>query len=167
YAITGTLSDDTGLVSDYQVTLTNGTLTVTKKAISYTIGDDSHAYGSTANLAGDLPATIATGVNSEDLGITYASVGNTVTAHVSTYAITGTLSDDTGLVSDYQVTLTNGTLTVTKKAISYTIGDDSHAYGSTANLAGDLPATIATDRKSVEQGKSDARVGNTVTAHVR
>src|SRR6202008_4509334 len=90
----------------------------------------SQTYGSPANLAGDLPSTIGTGVNGENLAIAYSSTGDTTTAHVSTYAITGALSDGTGLASDYTVTLTNGTLTVNPFAFNYTIGNDSQTYGS-------------------------------------
>src|SRR4029077_18427813 len=115
---TGVVSDGTGLASDYAVTLTNGTLTVNKYAFSYTIANDSQTYGTAANLATDLGTTINTGVNSQNLGIAYSSAGDTNTAHVGTYAITGVVSDGTGLASDYAVTLTNGTLTVNKYAFS-------------------------------------------------
>ena len=71
------------------MTLNNGTLTVNKYAFSYTIGNDSQTYGTAANLATDLGTTITTGVNGENLAIAYSSTGDTTTAHVGTYAITG------------------------------------------------------------------------------
>ena len=86
---------------------------ITKYAFTYAIGNASHVYGSTVNLVTALGTTIATGVNSESLAIAYSSTGNTVTALVGTYAITGALSNGTGLASDYNVTLKSGTLTVT------------------------------------------------------
>ena len=43
------------------------TLTVRPHAFSYAIGNDSQTYGSPANLAGDLPGTIGTGVNGQTL----------------------------------------------------------------------------------------------------
>src|SRR5439155_870797 len=154
----------------YTVTLTSGALTVNPAATSYPIGNDSHAYGSTANLAADLPATFATGVNGQNLSIAYSSAGNTVTAHVGTYAITGVASDGTGgsagQATDYTVTLTSGVLTVNPAAISYPIGNDSHAYGSTANLAADLPATFATGVNGQNLSIAYSSAGNTVTAHV-
>ena len=52
-------------------------VTVKPAAISYTIGNDSQAYGSTANLATDLAATINTGVNGQNLDIAYSSTGDT------------------------------------------------------------------------------------------
>ena len=105
--ITGTLSNGTGLTSDYTVNLTDGALTVTPATVNYTIANDSHVYGTTDSFS-TLAATIATGVNSEYLDIAYSSVGNTVTAHVgSSSPITGTLSNGTGLTSDYTVNLTD------------------------------------------------------------
>ena len=142
YAITGVVSDGTGLASNYTVNLTPGTLTVNQAVVNYTIGIDSQTYGSPANLATDLGTTIA-GVNGETLGITYSSTGDTATANVGTYAITGVVSDGTGLASNYTVNLTPGTLTVDPAVVNYTIGIDSQTYGSPANLATDLGTTIA------------------------
>ena len=72
-------------------------LTVEPAAVTFTIGNDHHVYGSTADLAADLRATFNTGVNGQDLAITYASTGNTTTSPMNRYAITGTVSDGTGL----------------------------------------------------------------------
>src|SRR5207253_536201 len=166
YAITGALSDGSGLASDYTVTFTNGTLTVNPFAFNYTIGNDNQTYGSPANLAADLPSTLSTGVNGENLAITYSSSGDTTTAHVSSYAITGTLSDGSGLASDYTVTLTNGTLTVNSFAFNYTIGNDSQTYGSPANLAADLPTTLSTGVNGENLAITYGSAGDTTTAHV-
>ena len=159
YAITGAVSDGTGFSSNYIVNLTNGTLTVNKATVNYTIGNDSQTYGSPATLSGDLPATFSTGINGETLDITYSSTGDTATANVGDYAITGVVSDGTGssssstitsaasvvtgLLSNYTVNLTSGTLTVNKATVNYTIGNDSQTYGSPADLATDLSATVA------------------------
>src|SRR4029077_3214810 len=166
YAITGVVADGTGLASNYTVTLTNGTRTVNTAAISYTIGNDSHHYGSTANLAADLPATFLTGVNGQTLGIAYSSTGNTPTANVGTSAITGVVADGTGLASNYTVTLTDGTLTVNTAAISYTIGTAHHDYGSTVELAGALPPTFTTGVNGQTLGIAYSSTGNTTTANV-
>ena len=160
------MSNGTGLLSDYTVTLTSGTLTVNKYALSYTIGNDSQTYGTAANLATDLGATIATGVNNENLDIAYSSTGDTATAHAGTYDITGALSNGTGLLSDYTVTLTPGTLTVNKYALSYTIGNDSQTYGTAADLATDLGATIATGVNNENLDIAYSSTGDTNTAAV-
>ncbi|HJT30955.1 MAG TPA: hypothetical protein VJ783_02730, partial [Pirellulales bacterium] len=166
YDITGTLADGSGSLSNYTVTLNNGTLTVDPYAFTYTIGNDSQTYGSPANLANDLGTTINTGVNGETLGITYASTGNTSTANAGSYDITGTLADGTGSLSNYTVMLNNGTLTVNPYAFTYAIGNDSQTYGSPANLANDLGTTIDTGINGETLGVTYASTGNTSTANV-
>jgi hypothetical protein len=84
-------------------------LTINKANLSYTIGNQSQTYGTPAVLANP---TISTGVNGQTLVINESSLGDTATAHVGSYAITGTLANGTGSLSDYNVTLRNGTLTV-------------------------------------------------------
>ena len=80
----------TGLASNYDVTLTCGTLTVNPYAFTYTIADDSQTYGTAADFVTDLGTTINTGVNGENLDIAYTSSGDTDTADVGTYGIMGT-----------------------------------------------------------------------------
>jgi hypothetical protein len=130
YPITGAISDGTGRLSDYNLTLTPGTLTVTKKAVTFTLASDSQTYGTAANLAADLGTTLNTGVNGENLSIAYHSTGDSNTAHVSTYAITGVVSDGTGLVNDYAVTLVPGILTVNKKPLTVTADGATKVYGA-------------------------------------
>ena len=77
-------------------------------AFTYSIANDSQTYGTAANLARDLGTTISTGVNGQNLDIVYSSTGDTSTANVAAYAITGTLSNGTGIASNYSVTLTSG-----------------------------------------------------------
>jgi len=168
YAITGVPSDGTGKLSDYMVTLKNGALTVNPYAFTYQIGNDSQTYGSPANLASDLGTTINTGVNGENLDITYSSTGDTGTAHVagSPYAVTGVPSDGTGKLSDYMVTLKNGALTVNPYAFTYQIGNDSQTYGSPANLASDLGTTINTGVNGEKLDIAYASSGETATAKV-
>ena len=45
-----------------------------------TVGNDSQTYGTPADLTADLPATVDTGVNGENLAIGYSSDGDTATA---------------------------------------------------------------------------------------
>ena len=96
YAITGVVSNGTGGWATTRVTLTPGTLTVNKATLDYTIGSDAQTYGTPAELATDLGTTIPTGVNGQNLDITYASTGDTGTASVGGYAITGVVSNGTG-----------------------------------------------------------------------
>src|SRR5207249_2424822 len=150
FTIAGLSAGDHSLSASYDVqgnfeaSTTTGTLTVNKAPVSFTIGNDSQTYGTPANLAADLQATIATGVNGQNLGISYSSLGDTTTAHVGGYDITGILANGTGLVSNYDVTLTAGTLTVNQFAVSYTIANDSQTFGTPANFAIDLGTVIST-----------------------
>jgi len=121
--------------ANYLPVTATGTLTITPAAISYTISNDSHAYGNTANLAADLPATFNTGIKGQNLAISYRSTGNTTTTRVGTYDITGVVSDGTGPASDYSVTLTNGTLTVTKANAVIVVTPYSVTYNGAAHTA--------------------------------
>src|SRR5207244_43307 len=105
YAVIATLVN-----ANYQGTVA-GTLVISPYAFTYQIKNDSQLFGYPANLAHDLSAMIATGVNGENLAIAYSSTGDTASAAVGAYPITGVLSNGTGLLSDYNPTLTNGTLT--------------------------------------------------------
>ena len=170
YAITGVLADGTGQTGDYTVTLIPGTLTVKPYAFSDTIGNDSQTYGTAANLATALGTTIVTGVNGQNLAITYSSTGDTATAHVNTYPITGVLANGTGLTSDYTVTLIHGTLTVKPYAFSYTIGNDSQTYGTAANLATDSAAHDCYGGQRPEPGdhlQQHGRHGHGPCGHLR
>ena len=104
------------------------TFTISPAPISYTIGNDTQAYGWPANLAADLPSSFSTGINGETLDITYSSSGDTSTATVGTYPIMGMVSNGTGLASNYSVTLTDGTLTV--------LGPGDTVVGSTLWIVG-------------------------------
>jgi uncharacterized repeat protein (TIGR01451 family) len=88
------------------------TFMICRAPISYTIGNDTQAYGYPANLAADLPSSFSTGINGETLDISYSSSGDTSTAKPGTYDITGIVSNGTGLAANYCATLTDGTLTV-------------------------------------------------------
>ncbi len=129
FPITGVLSAGTGQTSDYNVTLTNGVLTVAPYAFSFKIGDDGHIYGSTANLAADLPATIATGINGQSLAIAYSSAGDSAGASAGSYAIDGVLSSGTGMANDYDVSLQSGTLAVSPAPLTITAGNASSVAG--------------------------------------
>ncbi len=65
-----------------------------------------------------MGTTFRTGVNGENLEIAYSSAGNTSTANAGSYGITGIVSDGSGLASNYSVTLTAGTLTVTQAILT-------------------------------------------------
>ena len=112
YVTTATLNDPDGKLDNYSLVVSNGVLTVTPYAFTYTIGSVSQTYGIPADLGAELPGAIGTSVNGENVAISYRSEGDTATARVGNYAITGVVFDGTGKASNYAVTLVAGTLTV-------------------------------------------------------
>ena len=96
---------------------------INAKTISYTIGNASHVFGNTANLATDLGTAFLTGVNGETLAIVYSSAGNTVASLVGSYAINGSVSNGTGMLSNYHVIINPGTLTVTTPRVVTIVQD--------------------------------------------
>ena len=167
YAITASGAAD----PDYNIGYVAGTLTVSTYAFTYTIGSASQTYGSPANLAADLPATIATNVNGQNLAITYSSTGDTATAPVGTYAITGAVANGTGLVSDYTVTLNPGTLTVNPAVAAPTstaiVSAPTITYGAVGVVAVTVSSTYAvpTDNVSlVASGGSVSEIGTSTAS---
>src|SRR5207237_936078 len=140
YPITVTL----GVNPNYNVTKTDGTLTVIKAHLTVTVDDKSRAYGA-ANPT--FTATISGFVNGESVAVvsgspTFSGTGpsSTATTTVGNYVITpavGTLS-----ATNYDFTpFVNGTLTITKAHLTVTADDKSRAYGAanptfTATISG-------------------------------
>ena len=121
------------------MTLNNGTFTVNPYAFTYTIGNDSQTYG-TAGQPGRRPGDHDRHRRQRrEPGHHLQQHRRHATAHVGSYAITGTLSNGTGLVSDYTVTLEQRHADGQPLRLHYTIGNDSQTYGTAANLATDLP----------------------------
>ena len=76
---------------------------------------------------------------------------------MGTYAITGAVANGTGLLSNYSVNLTNGTLTVNKAGLTITADDQGMTYGGTLPaltatytglVNGDTPASLTTRLRS-------------------
>ena len=130
YAITAALN--TLASGNYSFNLVNGSLTVTKAALTITADSLSREYGD-ANPT--LTASFAGFKNGETLGTSdlTGSVGlstaATPTSSVSggPYAITASLN--TLSSGNYTLSLVNGSLTVTKAALTITADSFSRAYG--------------------------------------
>ncbi|HWR36951.1 MAG TPA: MBG domain-containing protein, partial [Clostridia bacterium] len=125
YPITATLSDPDSKLSNYNVTLNEGTLTVTKAALTVTPANASREYGD-ANPA--FTGTVVGIKNGDAITASYASLA-TATSSVGTYPITATLSDPDSKLGNYNVTLNEGTLTVTKATLTVTPANASREYG--------------------------------------
>ena len=144
YAITATLGDN----PNYAVTVTDGTLTITKKNVTLTIDNKNKVYGSAD------PAFTATpqGLVGEDA--LHYTLSREAGENAGTYAITAALGDN----PNYEVAVTPGKLEITAKAITLTItdkdktyGDPDPAFGGTVTgLVGDDTLTYTLSREPGE-----------------
>ncbi|MFL5577170.1 MAG: MBG domain-containing protein, partial [Gemmatimonadaceae bacterium] len=126
YPITPVLADAGSRLGNYNVTSTNGTLTVGKATLTVTPNGASRAYGeANPELSGTITGLLA----GDNIGATYATTA-TETSPVGTYDITATLVDPDSKASNYIVTLNKGTLTVGKAKITVTAADAQRAYGA-------------------------------------
>jgi hypothetical protein len=130
YSITASNAFGTGL-SNYSITYTNGTLTVTPAALTITASNASKVYGTVATLS----QFTTTGLVNGDAvtAVSLASTGSLATANVGTYNITATNAVGTGL-SNYSITYSNGTLTVTPAGLTITASNANKVYGTVASL---------------------------------
>jgi 6-phosphogluconolactonase (cycloisomerase 2 family) len=124
YPITATLSGAPSVISNYTVTSSSGTLTVTPAALSVSAANASRLYGDPNPL---FTGTITGIKNADNITATYASAA--ATSPVGTFAIVPTLVDPTLKLGNYTVTSNNGTLTVTPAPLSVAAANASRLYG--------------------------------------
>ena len=109
YAIVPTLVDPDNKLGNYNVVINNGTLTVTPAPLSIVADDLTRAVGQ-PNPA--FTGTI-TGIKNGDDITARQDTPATPGSGAGTYPIVPTLKDASGRISNYAVTISNGTLTVT------------------------------------------------------
>jgi len=121
---------------NYAITYTNGSLAITKAALTVTANNATKVYDGTAFTGGNglTYDGFATGDNaSNSLTGTIAFAGTSQSAkNVGTYTII-----PSGLVSaNYAITYTNGSLAITKAALSVTANNATKVYDGTAFTGG-------------------------------
>ena len=119
YAIAGSYTD-----GNYDITFTNGTYTITQRAITVTVDNKESVYG---NEIATLTGKVTSGSVLAGDGTVYTlSTTATSAGDVGSYDINGTCIND-----NYQVTFENETdsYTVTKRAITVTVTSTSSVYG--------------------------------------
>ncbi|MBD1396047.1 T9SS type A sorting domain-containing protein [Pontibacter sp. JH31] len=129
YPIVPTLEGEA--LSNYEVLATNGTLTVTKAALTAMANNKSRVYG-IANpvLDGEL-----TGVKNEDnISASYSTTA-TAASNVGEYAINVSLLDPDGKLSNYEVNKTEGTLTILQAPATIVLTGLSKVYNGSAQGA--------------------------------
>jgi hypothetical protein len=132
YLITPSAATGTGL-SNYIISYANGTLTVTKAALTITATNRTKTYGTSLAL-GTSSFTPSGLVNSDSVSsVTLSSAGAGASAAVASYAITPSAASGSGL-ANYAISYVNGMLTVTPKALTITATNRSKTYGSSLAL---------------------------------
>jgi hypothetical protein len=125
YPIVPALVDPTGKLGNYTVTSTNGVLTVSPAPLVVTAANASRLYGD-PNPA--FTGTISGVKNGDTFGLSFSTVA-TATSGVGTYPIVPALTDPNNKLSNYAVTLNNGTLTINPAALTVTASNASRVYG--------------------------------------
>ena len=125
YPITPTLNDPTGKLSNYTLTINNGTLTVTAVPLVVTIANATRPFGA----PNPAFSGIITGLqNGDNITAVYSTVATAASA-AGTYPITATLVDPNNALGGYSVTINPGTLTITSAVLTVTAANSSRFYG--------------------------------------
>ncbi len=145
YAITATLNDPDGKLANYSVTFNPGTLTVTPATLTVAADNQTKVYG---NAVPALTASYSGFVNGDGPGVLGGapSLSTPVTAAspVGAYAIN--VSQGTLTAANYTFAFVNGTLTVTRAALTVTADNKTKVYGDPVpTLTGSLLGVVNGD----------------------
>jgi hypothetical protein len=125
YPITGTVSGSAA--GNYTITIVPGTLTVTKATmnLNVAVNNVSRVYGAPNPT---FTSAITGALNGDTFTITYATTA-TAASPVGTYTITPTVSGPA--TANYNITTSNGTLTITPAPLTIAANSATRAYGAT------------------------------------
>ena len=161
YVITSGAALGSGL-DNYTISYTPGVLSVTAAPLTIAATNQSKVYGTAYTFDQTTPSTdyTVTGLLNSDAvsGITLTSLGEAADAAVagSTYVITPTAATGTGL-NNYDISYTNGNLTVSKVNLTVTATADNKVYDGNTN------ATISGAALVGVYGTDDVVLGNAAT----
>jgi sugar lactone lactonase YvrE len=120
-------------LSNYVITNTPGTLTITQTPLTITVADASRQYGqlnpqftSTTQITLNGITKVGT-LNGDAIDISYSTPA-TITSPVGTYPINATVSG--AHAANYLVTVVPGTLTVTAAHLTVVVGNATRPYGA-------------------------------------
>ena len=119
---------------NYTISYVNGTLEVTPKAVTITADSDTKVYDGTSLTKNGYSITsgeLATGDSIESVTVTGSQTTSGEGANVPSAAVIKNASNEV-VTSSYNITYVNGTLEVTKKAVTITADSDSKVYDKTA-----------------------------------
>jgi uncharacterized repeat protein (TIGR01451 family) len=125
YSIFPTFIDPAGVLDNYNLIVTNGTLTITPAPLSVAADNASRVYGDPNPL---FTGTIVGIKNGDNITATYTSLA-IAASPVGTYPIVANLIDLTSKLGNYTVTKTDGVLTITQAPLTVTAANASRLYG--------------------------------------
>ena len=116
-------------IGNYLVTTANGTLTITPKPLTITAGSDTKVYDSTPLTKNSYTHTeLLTGDKIEGVTVTGSQTDAGTSDNVLSAAVIKNSNND-DVTANYNITYTNGTLTVTPKPITVKADNKWKAYG--------------------------------------
>lgn len=120
------------VTANYEIEYVNGTLEVTKKAVTITADSDTKVYDGTA-LAKDgyINSELATGDRIASVTVTGSKISAGASANVPSAAVIKNAANE-DVTASYNITYENGTLEVTKKAVTITADGATKEYDGTA-----------------------------------
>ncbi|MDN4166386.1 MBG domain-containing protein [Cytophagales bacterium LB-30] len=154
YDITPTLSDPNQRAGNYDITISVGKLTVTKRALTATAFDKEKTYGeSNPTFEGLLEGDISV----DELGLAFDTEA-LISSSVGDYDIVPQVIDPQSRLANYELSQNNGLLRINKRDLSITAENKSKVYGEsnptfTAVIEGqrsedDLLVNFSTDATS-------------------
>jgi len=126
---TAVTTDTETAIGNYLVTTANGTLTITRKPLTITAGSDTKVYDSTPLTKNSYTHTVLlTGDKIEGVTVTGSQTDAGTSDNVLSAAVIKNSNND-DVTANYDITYTNGTLTVTPKPITVKADNKWKAYG--------------------------------------
>lgn len=165
YAIDVTLNDPNDRLGNYNVSITDGTLTVIKANLTIAANPQTKVFGS-ANPT--LTGTITGLANGDNITATYSTTATT-SSGVGSYPISVTVHDPSGKLSNYNLTVDSSTLTVTKAALTITADNESKVYGQAVPalalsysgfVNGNTPAVLTSQPVASTTATASSNVGS-------
>ena len=133
-------SSGVDVTSNYNITYMKGTIEVTKKPLTITADSDTKVYDATALTNNGYTSTgLAEGDTFESVTVTGSQT--VVGSSDNTVGTVVIKKGNQDVTENYDITFTNGTLTVTKKALTITATDATKTYDSTALTSDAYEAT--------------------------
>ena len=130
------------VTASYNITYSNGTLEVTQKALTITANSDSKVYDGTAlTNSGYTNTALASTDHIESVTVTGSQTVVGTSNNVPSAAVIKNASN-VDVTASYDITYANGTLEVTKKAITITADDKTKVYDNDASTDPALTATV-------------------------